>query len=317
MLNQKKSFTSVLFFVGIVATLSLISSCKKSDVHHEEKILFPDDGDDREFDNLIVTYNVNGNTIFLDKVFPIPSDGSIDKEIWEKQQKAIDEHKKRFKFFADIIPAAYRKEITRFTVSYPEEGSNVYATIGRRKNSSISQFLLNISYDFEKGRTQIPNFSAPDYKHNTLGYDIATYAMIHEFGHYITLNKSQAYLQYYPESDNYGVNYKEGSFITQMIGISWNRVFELPEEILIAMNKSDIFNALPGEFVSAYACSSFDEDGAETFTHFVLLNDKPQDVDGKSKKILLFYQDPEMVKIRTEIRQNLQRMGIAPGKPNM
>ncbi|PUB26323.1 hypothetical protein C8J95_1116 [Elizabethkingia sp. YR214] len=138
--------------------------------------------------------------------------------------------------------------------------------------------------------------------------------MIHEFGHYITKNKTQLYLSYLPESDNYVSGYKESSFIKQMVNISWKKI---PLELATSMNPSKIFNALPGEFVSVYACSSIDEDGAETFTHVVLLNYKPEAVDGKSKKILLFYKNPEMVKLRSGIRQNLQKLGITPDKPNM
>ncbi|WP_306353896.1 hypothetical protein [Flavobacterium sp. '19STA2R22 D10 B1'] len=319
MSNQNNLLKLGLFLIITISTVSFFESCTKETVHNQKEIIFPDDNDDKEVRNTIIAYNIFNDDVYLNKTFPMPSNAPeyMKKEIWEKEQKAIKEHKKRFKLFTDIIPAEYRKEITQLTVFYPEEGSNVYAYIGARKKSSLSQFSLGLAYDVERGKTQIPSFSAPDYKHNTLGYDMTTYAMIHEFGHYITKNKTQEYLNYFPQNDSYGGIYKEGSFIKQMTVISWKKVSELPNEILMSMNPSKIFNALPGEFVSAYACSSMDEDGAETFTHFVLLNDKPEDVDGKSKKILLFYNDPEMMKIRDGIRQNLQKLGIVPGTPNM
>ncbi|PUB26322.1 hypothetical protein C8J95_1115 [Elizabethkingia sp. YR214] len=79
----------------------------------------------------------------------MPDDTSayIKKEIWEKEQKAIDDHKKRFKLFTDLIPTEYRKEITRLTIFYPEQGSDVYAYMGDRKENSLSQFSLGLSYN--------------------------------------------------------------------------------------------------------------------------------------------------------------------------
>ncbi|MDC8107146.1 hypothetical protein MTQ00_21915 [Chryseobacterium sp. B21-037] len=315
-MNNQDNFLKLLLFLTIT-TMPCLNSCATENTYKQEDIIFPDDQDDKEINLAIVAYNIYNNNIYFNKSFSIPDNAPmyIKKEIWEKEQKAIDEHKKKFKLFTDIIPEEFRKEITQLTFFYPEEGSNVYAYIGARKKNSLNQFSLGLAYDVERGKTQIPSFSAPDYKHNTLGYDMTTYAMIHEFGHYITKNKTQEYLYYFPESDSYGSTYKEGSFIKQIVNISWEKVSELPTDIL--MNPSKIFNSLPGDFVSAYACSSMDEDGAETFTHFVLLNDKPEATDGKNKKILLFYKDPEMMKIRTGIRQNLQKLGIVPGTPNM
>lgn len=308
-------FQKLLVLLVIVTVFPMVESC--TTVPHE-KIIFPDDHDDKETIHTIVSYNLYDDHLYLNTTFPMPGNGPeyIKKEIWEKEKNAIEEHQKRFKLFTDIIPAEFRQEITQLTVFYPEEGSNVYAYIGARKKSSLNQFSLGLAYDVERGKTQIPSFSAPGYQYNTLGYDMTTYAMIHEFGHYITKNKSQEYLNYFPESDTYGGVYKKESFMSKIIDISWEKVSELPDEILISMNPGKIFNALPGDFVSAYACSSMDEDGAETFTHFVLLKDRPKDTDGKNKKILLFYNDPNMVKIRAEIRQNLQKAGIVPGLPN-
>lgn len=312
-----------LLFVLALTGVPFLNSCTREIeiIKQEKEIVFPEDHDDRESRNAIVQYNIFDDNLYLDKIFPMPTNAPdyIKKEIWDKEQKAMDEHKKKFKLFTDIIPREYRREITQLKVFYPEvTGNNALAIMSVRKNSSLNDFTLGLAYDVERGKTKIPSFSAPDYRYNTLGYDMTTYAMIHEFGHYITLNKTQQYLHYLPESDSYGNFFKEGSFIKQMRSISWGKVAALPDEIFMSPNfPSKVFNALPGEFVSAYACSSLEEDGAETFSHFVLLDNKPEEIDGKSKKILLFYKDPEMLKIRNAIRQNLKKMGIVPGTPNM
>jgi|GEM_PF-5396737 len=310
---SKQNNLPKLLLIITLGTVPIFNSCTEETI--VERIIFPDNNDDQQTRNTIVAYNIFNDNLYLDKSFPVPDNASayIKKEIWEKEQRAIDEHKKKFKLFTDIIPAEYRKEITQLTFFYPEEGPYTYAYMGVRKNSSLSQFSLGLSYEIGKDKTKIPSVSGPNNKFNTLGYDFTIYIMIHEFGHYITKNKTQQYLSYNPKSDRYIPVYKEGSYIKQIFEISWSKI---PIEIVTTGDANKIFNTIPGNFVSLYACASIDEDAAETFTHFVLSNDKPEDVDGKSKKILLFYKDPDMLAIRNGIRKNLQKLGIKTDIPN-
>ncbi len=62
-------------------------------------------------------------------------------------------------------------------------------------------------------------------------------------------------------------------------------------------------------FVSEYATNSVNEDMAETFIYFVR-EDKPQTTTVRDRKILAFYQEPELVEIRTQIRNNLRILGV-------
>lgn len=61
-------------------------------------------------------------------------------------------------------------------------------------------------------------------------------------------------------------------------------------------------------FVSSYAALSSDEDLAETFVDFVL-KAKPNGNSVKEQKIKSFYLDSELVKERTRLRDNLERVG--------
>jgi len=48
-----------------------------------------------------------------------------------------------------------------------------------------------------------------------------------------------------------------------------------------------------------------------------LLDDKPLTKNPANSKILLFYQNPEFLKLRLAIRQNLKKLGFSPKPANM
>lgn len=58
------------------------------------------------------------------------------------------------------------------------------------------------------------------------------------------------------------------------------------------------------EFVSDYAATNIEEDIAESFRIFVC-GEKPTTLSVADKKVLFFYDYPELVKIRNEYRNNL------------
>ncbi len=60
------------------------------------------------------------------------------------------------------------------------------------------------------------------------------------------------------------------------------------------------------EFVTEYAASNPSEDFAESFAYFIS-DDKPTDGSVKSQKILFFYQYPELVAMRDQIRATLNK----------
>jgi Putative zinc-binding metallo-peptidase len=67
---------------------------------------------------------------------------------------------------------------------------------------------------------------------------------------------------------------------------------------------SHYFDNNPTRFVSDYATMNADEDMAETFLTFIL-EDKPTGTSIKDKKILSFYKESDLVKLRTQLRANL------------
>lgn len=63
----------------------------------------------------------------------------------------------------------------------------------------------------------------------------------------------------------------------------------------------------PEQFVSSYAATNIAEDSTESWSAFVLL-DKPTGTTIADKKILFFYQYPELVQARAEILKNIHRL---------
>jgi hypothetical protein len=72
---------------------------------------------------------------------------------------------------------------------------------------------------------------------------------------------------------------------------------------------SAYFDKNKNRFVSDYATLSPDEDMAETFVYFVR-EARPTGGNLREQKILFFYEDEELVNLRTELRSNLRNQGL-------
>ncbi|WP_141217429.1 hypothetical protein [Siphonobacter sp. BAB-5385] len=186
------------------------------------------------------------------------------------------------------------------------------------KDNSLESFNLEVDAKLLTYLDSIPRFKAPAYTYNTLGYSYPIYTLIHEFGHYVTFNKEQSYLKYLPDSDTYTSVPKPGSIRDSLMVNYWNRYMDQAGiDCWMKHGYTYYFCGPANEFVSGYASTSRDEDAAETFAHFVLLDDKPAATTAVNRKLLLFYQNPRMVAIRQGIRENLKKLGIAPRNPTM
>lgn len=107
-------------------------------------------------------------------------------------------------FFAKLIPEKYRKEIGHF-ISKPAGQS---AWMPRKDQDSLKSFILTLPMD-----GLLKKAPRKDEHLDTLGYPSFLYTLIHEFGHYITKNDQQVYLQgsYHYEKP------KPGSFIEKYL----------------------------------------------------------------------------------------------------
>jgi len=134
---------------------------------------------------------------------------------------------------------------------------------------------------------------------NLSGYESSTErenkaTIIHELGHIISLNSSQVF----PDAatcSNLKLDEgcpKDDSFINTFWNKFWKGV------------KNPEFDE--SKFVTEYATTNEVEDLAESFAFFVLGN-KPEGNDEKDQKIQLLYTFPDLVAIRTEMRNSLSK----------
>lgn len=296
--------------------------------------------------NRIMSYIIKNDQLILDSLFEPGPQSGYDANLWRSVHNNFDNHKKIFNLFAKIISAEFREGIKYFCISdstYPALEKNIeVASIGLTTETSLESFSLNVRYNLDK---YICHYQSDN---QGLGYPIPIYTLIHEFGHYLTLNKEQRYLkdnQFLPKKSSilYQMSLLLGSIYKKkfdkhmkdtvdtlntirekinkcknadeacLLEDQYKKKHTLYQEKQNSFNKAFLNkeNKENKEFVTDYAMTSIEEDAAETFAHFVLTNEKPKrNVDLASDKILLFYDDPKMVAIRESIRNNLKKLGI-------
>lgn len=119
---------------------------------------------------------------------------------------------------------------------------------------------------------------------------------VHEYGHILFYDKP-VFEEQYRNSFWTTADIKHGEEVSKAKG---DEKFSLTQ---------DYYENNSKRFVSDYATVSFDEDMAETFVYFIR-EDKPTVNSVRNQKILAFYQEPDLVEIRTQIRANLRGLGV-------
>ncbi|WP_281615222.1 putative zinc-binding metallopeptidase [Flammeovirga sp. SubArs3] len=148
------------------------------------------------------------------------------------------------------------------------------------------------------------------------------HTIIHEFGHLLSLNIQQVE----PTEDKYqdderGYLTTEGyakkdSYLGLYVAEFWkgDLLLEWDE---IAMKGSrrrqkfllGFYDNYQDQFINDYAVESPEEDFAESWSYFIL-NEKNEATSIKDKKINFFYQFPDLVAYRTEMRQHLKSLNM-------
>jgi hypothetical protein len=131
--------------------------------------------------------------------------------------------------------------------------------------------------------------------------------LIHEYTHVLTLNGDQVHHKQKKESVCRG-NYLSNKGCTEKKSYLNNYVAQFWEEDDFSRKtpaKEKYFTEHPDEFVTEYGLKSPEEDIAESFTQFILY-EKPEGTKKKDLKILFFYSYPELVEMRTRIREAVE-----------
>jgi hypothetical protein len=188
----------------------------------------------------------------------------------------------------DQVHALVPKEILQnyldsFQVFADKNEETIAFTNTADDNDSLWKFGVNI-----------PIFNLEDEKEKKV-------TLIHELGHIITLNnkqiaqiKKEECKTYYSDDGCSG----ENSYLNLFVKQFWH-VKEEPKD----NNTEDADEA---SFVDAYAATNPEEDLAETFAYFVV-QPKATGTLIKDQKLNFFYQFPELVKMREQMRAQLAR----------
>ncbi len=240
---------------------------------------------------------------FQDATYQVLSDGrlagasvgavpDVSQEIWND--------------FTDIAPEEYIKEYVSYLRVYYDE------------DDFSAAYVETDSNDFDKWGLGVnlsdSNSSSLRQRRNLIE------TLIHEFAHILTLNVDEVDTSvserrcssYYTDE---GCTY-ENSYMNAFVQDFWdNDDFDNSEEIENERDddqKDDIadeyFEDNEGDYVTPYATWHPAEDIAESFAYFVL-QDKPQsDAEEADRKLQFFYEYPELVVMRSNIRANYQSL---------
>ncbi len=267
-----------------------------------DDVLVSLEGDFEDFDstaeNAIITYEIDGNLIIN------PEEASVTDDLLAYQEVA-DTHQKIWVYYANLIPPAHRANLTSFVIftDGPEE------------------VMAAVEQDFDDPKKWVLAVDIVDAENP----QELTYTLIHEFGHLLTLNAQQvdpdedlfedpendalyedavsACPQYFPGE---GCSLKN-SYINLFFQRFWVEIYDEWEEINYIEDDDEYYEMLDefyyshqDQFVTDYAATNPGEDIAESWTHFVL-QPKPQGDTVSERKVLFFYEFPELVELREKI----------------
>jgi hypothetical protein len=260
------------------------------DVAEEDELL------EEEF-NLVI-YTIEGNEIF-DPEYEEVSEDFLD------EQNDTAAHQEIWSFFSAIIPADSRNFVSKYVVF----------TDGKDGTLAAVEQIFDDPYMW---MIEIDIADTEDIKE-------LTFTLIHEFGHLLTLNSEQVevdeYIFYNMEDDdayfeaesNCGTYFtgegcaKGSSYFYLFFDEFWTEIYdewldiEMIEDDDAYYDASDEFYFSHEDyFVTDYAASNPGEDIAESWAFFVT-QPKPTGNTIAEKKVLFFYQFPELVELRGEI----------------
>lgn len=250
----------------------------------------------------ITIYDVKDESITLASDEPVP-----DNLAEFQGQKDI--HQDIWNFFATLIPGEWGNMLQKFIIITDGNGELMAAVRQTEENITTWTLIVDIA-DSTNSRS-------------------LTYTLIHEFAHLLTLNSKQVIpsvamfenpgnsqifaheelrcKQYFSghgcsNPDSY-LNMFYQSFWTE-IRSDWDKVEESRSDEQYIERLNGFYQKHYDRFLTDYAIVNPVEDIAESFSFFVL-SSKPTGDTMAEKKILFFYDFPELVKLRAEIRSNI------------
>ncbi|MGN0507157.1 MAG: M28 family peptidase [Lachnospiraceae bacterium] len=185
-----------------------------------------------------------------------------------------------------VLPKRAWEKITQFQL-FTDGTSNIlaYTSPRKREDYSVDNTQFSISIDY---------YDAYDENGAKRDWSKLTGTVIHEYGHVLLEDETQVDLSV-GTSTHDPAGFIEGSFRKRFYDRFWKD---------ISGSGVRDYEENPTNYVSRYGANQFHEDIADTFTIFVL-GECPAGNTVAEEKILFFWDDPDMVSIRNEIRENI------------
>jgi hypothetical protein len=246
----------------------------------------------------LITYSVDGDrfeTLYTD---------SVSDELLPYQQDRAG-HRALWDYYSALIPAGERAALSEFTIVTDGEG-NVLAAVSQ-STQDPQRWALEVDILDTQDRLNL------------------TYTFIHETAHLLTLNSTQVNpsLPVFNNPEDEDIYLSEASacptyfpgegcalpesYLYQFFGLFWEDIHAEWQDLNLIEDDEAYYAALDefyyaheDRFLTDYAATNPEEDIAETFSFFVL-SPRPAGDTIAEKKILFFYEFPELVRLRAEI----------------
>jgi hypothetical protein len=235
----------------------------------------------------LVLYQVSGNGISLPKY-----ETGVPAEFIPYQEN-LESQAKLWKFVTDVIPADQRKMVSEFII-FSDGSSNTTGAVGRAEIPNTWTLELDII--------------------DSQNLSTLSTTLVHELGHMVTLNDGQvgdtdaSLCENYMSADGCS---KKDSYINVFFTAFWKNIYgEWASTVITKKGEIDgthvlnYYNKYPEEFVTDYAASGPEEDIAESWMYFVL-RPRPARDNIAERKILFFYNYPELVQLRQKVLNGL------------
>lgn len=262
----------------------------------------------------LVEYDVSGD------VLSNPRKGNPQSPEDEAFLNDQEKHRQLWEYFTSLFPVEFRSQVNEFAL-FSDGRSGTYAAV-YQDESDPAKWTLALDYQ--------DSFEGNEFNRKELPY-----TLIHEFGHLLTLNKTQIDLQPFTFQVPAGKTQeqvldeaaascapryylqegctKENSTINQFYQRFWtgiidekNQIEEIEDEEQYAIQSQNFYEKYQDQFVTDYATTNVAEDIAESWTAFIL-KERPQNPQTiADQKVAFFYEYPTLVNLQQYIRARLR-----------
>ena len=216
-------------------------------------------------------------------------------------QNDLESQKLIWDYFVSIIPSEKRVPLTEYRIF--TDGS------GNKTGYNHISFTLNGE---DVSETWALEIDLADYQDLKSVSDV----LVHEFAHMLTLNVHQIDVRTSPTdcqfyADDSQCSSKD-SFLNRFfirfwkwnLYDEWKTITSQADKSAVERELTSFYQSHPQDFVREYAATAPREDIADSWTYFVM-TPKPAGNTVAEEKILFFYEIPELVDLRSQIRSRI------------